>query len=59
MPTGAMIATTAGTTPPIAVSAPVTANMAHGMAARRPPDAVTAACTSQSTVPLFLAMAKR
>ena len=32
MPTGAMIATTAGTTPPMAVSTAVTANIAHGMA---------------------------
>ena len=43
MPTGAMIATTAGTTPPMAVRAPVTANMAHGMATSRPPEALTAA----------------
>ena len=54
-----MIATTAGTTPPMAVSAPVTVNMAQGMAASRPPAPLTAACTSQSTVPLFFAMANR
>ena len=41
------------------VHAAVTANIAHGMADSRPPDAVTAACTSQSTVPLFFAIAKR
>ena len=54
-----MIATAAGTTEPTAVRIAVTTNITHGIAAARPPTARTAACTSQSTVPLFLAIANR
>ena len=54
-----MIATAAGTTEPTAVSTPVIANITHGISATRPPTAFTAACTSQSTVPLLLAIANR
>jgi hypothetical protein len=54
-----MIATAAGTTDPTAVSRPVIANITHGISATRPPTAFTAACTSQSTVPLLLAIANR
>ena len=54
-----MIATAAGTTEPTAVSTAVTRNITHGISATRPPTARTAACTSQSTVPLLLAIANR
>ena len=58
-PTGAMIATAAGTTAPKAVRIEMTTNITHGMSATRPPTIRTAACTSQSTVPLFFAIANR
>ena len=54
-----MIATAPGTTAPEAVSAAVTRKNTHGMAATRPPTAFTAAWMSQSTVPLFVAIANR
>ncbi len=54
-----MIATAAGTTAPTAVSTAVTTNMIHGMNTTRPRTDWTAACTSQSMVPLFFAIAKR
>ena len=57
--TGATIATAAGVMAPMAVIAAHTANIAQGTSATRPPTARTAACTIQSTVPLFLARAKR
>lgn len=57
--TGATMATAAGVMAPIAVIAAQTANIAHGIRATRPPTARTAACTIQSTVPLFLARANR
>ncbi len=56
---GATIATAAGLTAPIAVSAPVRANITHGIRATRPRTARTAACTSQSVVPLARARANR
>ena len=37
----------------------MTTNITHGMSATRPPTRRTAACTSQSTVPLLLAIANR
>ena len=58
-PIGAMIATAPGTTAPEAVSAAVTRKNTHGMAATRPRTALTAAWMSQSTVPLFVAIANR
>jgi hypothetical protein len=58
-PTGAMMATAAGTTAPNAVRIEMTTNIIHGMSATRPRTSRTAACTNQSTVPLFLAMANR
>ena len=59
MPIGAMIATAAGTTAPMPVRTAVTPKNTHGIRATRPPTERTAAWTSQSTVPLFLAMPKR
>ena len=56
---GTTIATAPGTTAPDAVRIAVTPNSTHGIAAARPPTARTAACTSQSTVPLLLAIANR
>jgi hypothetical protein len=56
---GATIATAAGLTAPIAVSTPVIANITHGINAIRPPTSRIAMCTSQSVVPLALAMANR
>jgi hypothetical protein len=58
-PTGAMIATAAGTTDPKAVSTAVTANMIHGMSTIRPRTPRTALSTSQSTVPFARAIANR
>ena len=58
-PIGATIATAAGTTEPTMVSTDVTRNITHGIIATRPPTPRTAACTSQSTVPLLLAIANR
>lgn len=57
--TGATIATAAGLTAPIAVSAPVSANITQGISATRPLTSRTAACTSQSVVPLARAIANR
>ena len=37
----------------------MTTNITHGMSATRPPTSRTAACTSQSTVPLFFAIANK
>ena len=54
-----MIAQAAGLAAPMAVSTAVTANITHGISATRPPTAWTALRTMRSTVPLFLAMAKR
>ena len=56
---GAMIATAAGLTAPMAVSIAVMANITQGMAAILPPTARTARRTSQSMVPLFWACANR
>ena len=56
---GAMIATAAGESAPIAVSSAVTKNMIQGMAATWPPTSFTAPRTSRSTVPLFWAIANR
>jgi hypothetical protein len=59
VPMGAIIATAAGPTAPTAVTAAVTKNMAQGTRETRPCAARIATSTSQSTVPLFLAMANR
>ena len=56
---GAMMATAAGLTAPIAVRTAATPNMIQGIATMRPRTPRTASRTSQSTVPLFWAMAKR
>ena len=56
---GPMIAQAAGLSAPIAVSAPVTANITHGIITTRPPTAFTAVATIRSTVPLARAIAKR
>lgn len=56
---GATIATAAGLTAPIAVSAPVRANITHGISATRPRTSRIEACTSQSVVPLARAIANR
>ncbi len=56
---GATIATAAGLTAPIAVSAPLIANITHGISATRPPTSRIDACTSQSVVPLARARANR
>ena len=54
-----MIAQAAGLTAPIEVISAVTANITHGIRATRPPTPRTADLTIRSTVPLFLAIAKR
>ncbi len=54
-----MIAQAAGLTAPIAVSTPVIANITHGISATLPRTAPTATRTIRSTVPFFLAIAKR
>ena len=54
-----MIATAAGLTAPNATSTPLSRNTIHGIAATCPPTARMASWTSQSTVPLPLAMANR
>ncbi len=54
-----MMAQAAGLAAPMAVSSAVTPNITHGISATRPPTARTAARTMRSTVPLFLAIAKR
>ncbi|MGX1370284.1 hypothetical protein RKD19_005643 [Streptomyces canus] len=56
---GATIATAAGLTAPIAVSAPVSANITHGISATRPRTSRIDAWTSQSVVPLARAIANR
>ena len=53
------MATAAGLTAPMAVTMAQTRNMAHGTSATRPPTALTAPWTIQSTVPLFFARANR
>lgn len=59
MPMGAMMPTAPGTTAPEAVRAPVIRNITHGMRAILPRTARVEAWTSQSTVPLFLAIANK
>ena len=54
-----MMAHAAGLTAPIAVSRAVIANITHGIRATRPRTAFTATRTIRSTVPFFLAIAKR
>jgi hypothetical protein len=56
---GAMMATAPGLTAPTAVSTAAIPNMIQGTAATRPRTARRASRTSQSTVPLFCAMANR
>ena len=56
---GATMATAAGLTAPIAVSAPVSTNITHGISTTRPRTRRIEACTSQSVVPLARAIANR
>jgi hypothetical protein len=59
MPIGTMMATAPGTTAPEAVKTAVMRKNTHGMAAVRPPTALTEAWISQSTVPLLDAIPNR